>query len=66
MKNSDLLAGCTALWMLNWRSSGGLTMSFQEKFGPIKVHVDNKGIVDAQCTGESKCTDTEGDLWIKI
>ena len=34
--------------------------------GPIKVHVDNKGIVDGLWRGERKCIDPEAgdaDLW---
>ena len=37
--------------------------------GPIKVHVDNKGIVDGLWKGESKCLDPktgDADLWIKM
>ena len=37
--------------------------------GPIKVHVDNKGIIDGQWRGERKCIDPkagDADLWIKI
>ena len=36
---------------------------------PIKVHVDNKGIVDVLCRGEMKCicrNAGDADLWIKI
>ena len=34
--------------------------------GPIKVHVDNKGIIDGPWRGERKCIDPkagDGDLW---
>ena len=37
--------------------------------GPIKVHVDNKGITDGLWRGERKCIDPkagDADLWIKI
>ena len=37
--------------------------------GPIKVHVDNKGIIGASWRGERKCIDPkvgDADLWIKI
>ena len=37
--------------------------------GPIKVHVDNKGIIDGLWRGERKCIDPkagDADLWIKI
>ena len=37
--------------------------------GPINVHVDNKGIIDALWRGEIKCIDPtagDADLWIKI
>ena len=37
--------------------------------GPIKVHVDNKGIIDGLWKGERKCIDPnagDADLWIKI
>ena len=37
--------------------------------GPIKVHVDNKGIIDRLWRGERKCVDPkagDADLWIKI
>ena len=37
--------------------------------GPIKVHVDNKGIKDGLWRGERKCIDPkagDADLWIKI
>ena len=36
--------------------------------GPIKVHVDNKGIVDGLWRGERKCIDPkagDADLWVK-
>ena len=39
------------------------------KKGPIKVHVDNKGIKDELRRGERKCIDPkacDADLWIKI
>ena len=38
-------------------------------FGPVKVHVDNKGIIDGLCRGERECIKTkagDADLWIKI
>ena len=37
--------------------------------GSIKVHVDNKGIVDELWSGERMCTDPkvgDADMWIKI
>ena len=37
--------------------------------GPIKVHVDNKGIIDGLWRRERKCIDPktgDADLWIKI
>ena len=37
--------------------------------GPIKVHVDNKGIIDGRWRGERKCIDPQAgdaDLWGEI
>ena len=37
--------------------------------GPIKVHVDNKGVIDGQRRGERTCIDPkagDADFWIKI
>ena len=37
--------------------------------GPIKVHVDNKGMRDGLWSGERKCIDPkadDADLWLKI
>ena len=37
--------------------------------GPIKVHVDNKGIIDGLLRGEMKCIGPkagDADLWIKV
>ena len=37
--------------------------------GPIKVHVDNKGIIDGLRRGGRECIDPkagDADLWIKI
>ena len=55
MKNWDLCMGCMALWRLNLKSSAELTASLwllTKVIGPIKVHVDNKGIVDGLWRGE--------------
>ena len=41
----------------------------KKMIGPIKVHVDNKGIIDGLWRGERKCIDPkagDADLWIKI
>ena len=38
-------------------------------FGPIKVHVDNKGIIDGLRKGEKECIKPragDADLWLKI
>ena len=41
----------------------------KREIGPIKVHADNKGIIDGLWRGERKCIDPkagDADLWIKI
>ena len=38
-------------------------------FGPIKVHVDNKEIIDGQWRGERKCIDPKAgsaDIWTNV
>ena len=45
------------------------TCMLKKVIGPIKVHVDNKGIIDGRWRGETKCVDpkaSDADLWIKI
>ena len=37
--------------------------------GPVRIHVDNKGIIDGLRRGESKCIKPragDADLWIQI
>ena len=41
---------------------------FKKVIGPIKVHIDNKGIKDVLWRGERKCMGPEAgdaDLWIR-
>ena len=42
---------------------------FEKVIGPIKVHVDNKGIIDGLWKGERKCNNPkagDADLWSEI
>ena len=44
-------------------------MFLKKVIGPIKVHVDNNGIIDGLRKGEKECTKPragDADLWIKI
>ena len=44
-------------------------MLLKRVIGPIKVHVDNKGIIDGLWRGERECIKPkagDADLWIKI
>ena len=46
----------------------GCLCLLEKVIGPIKVHVDNKGIVDWLWRGERKCIDPkagDADMWIK-
>ena len=41
---------------------------FKRVFGPVRVHVDNKGIIDGLRKGETECIKPrvgDADLWIK-
>ena len=76
MKRWGPCMGCTARWKQNWRSSETIKRAELTAFlcllkrviGPIKVHVDNKGIIDGLRTGERECIKPkagDADLWIK-
>ena len=55
--------------MYDSMEADGIPLFAQESDWPIKVHVDNKGIIDGLWRGERKCIDPKaGDaaLWIKI
>ena len=48
---------------------GAFLCLLRKVWGPIKVHVDNKGRIDRQRKGEKECTEPgagDADLWIKI
>ena len=59
-------------WMAQWRQNSELTafLSLLRKVcGPIKIHVDNKEIIDGLRTGEKECIKPragDADLWRTI
>ena len=77
-KNWGPCMGCAARWRQNFRSSAPsrgrteLTAFFcllLKVIGPIKVHVDDKGIIGGLWRGERKCIDPkagDADMWVKI
>ena len=46
----------------------GLPLSAPKSNWTVKVHIDNKGVIDWLWRGERKCIDpkADADLWIKI
>ena len=75
MENWDLCMVCTARWRQHWKSSAppkraeltALLCLLKKVIGPIKVHVDSKGMRDGLWRGERKCIEPKaGDAELRI